>query len=161
MKRYLMIAGVGIAFMVVSLWVWLSRGKSAAAVRAKYRLGGILLSLSVATTTLTSCVSCYSPAGEPTNIISPKFDTSTAVYYCGDVLNFYEDTAFSHFKYVITSDKGETLYTGRTFGKRNIEVVLAVGDYVGPATITFYGANDYQSEFVKIDGEFNCIIDAR
>ena len=161
MKRYLMIAGVGIAFAAVSLWVWLSRGKSAAAVRAKYRLGGILLSLSVAATTLTSCVSCYSPADEPTNIISPKFDTSTTVYHCGDVLNFYEDTTFSHFKYTIVSDNGETLYTGRTFGNYNIEVVLAVGDYVGPATITFYGGNDYQSEFKKIDGEFNCIIDAR
>jgi hypothetical protein len=161
MKRYLMIAGVGIAFAAVSLWVWLSRGKSASAVRAKYRLGGILLSLSVAATTLTSCVSCYSPVAEPMNIITPKFDTSNAVYYSGDVLEFYEDTAYSHFKYVITSDKGDILYTGRAFGHHNIEVALAVGDYVGPITITFFGANGYTEEFKQIGEEFNCIIDAR
>ena len=34
---------VGTAFLAVSLWVYLSGGKSARAVNAKYRLGGILL----------------------------------------------------------------------------------------------------------------------
>ena len=158
-----MIAGVGIAFAAVSLWVWLSRGKSASAVRAKYRLGGILLSLTVAATTLTACggASCYAPAVEPTNTVSPQFDTSTAVYYSGDVLKFYADSYYTHFKYVITSDKRDVLYTGNVFGYYNIEVALAVGDYVGPITITFLAANDYSEEFVKIGSEFNCTIDAR
>ena len=77
-----MIAGVGIAFAAVSLWVWIARGKSAAAVRTKYRLGGILLSLTVAATTLTACggASCYAPAVEPTNTVSSPPRPGTLVF---------------------------------------------------------------------------------
>ena len=63
MKKILSIIGIGTAFLAVSLWVWLSNGKSAKAVRAKFRLGGVLLSLTSALT-LGSCgsrpvITCY------------------------------------------------------------------------------------------------------
>ena len=45
MKKTLLVIGLGTAFLAVSLWVWLSNGKSAKAVKAKFRLGGALLTL--------------------------------------------------------------------------------------------------------------------
>lgn len=44
-KYILIYAGLGIAFLAVSLWVLLSGGRSAKAVRAKYRLGGAMLTV--------------------------------------------------------------------------------------------------------------------
>lgn len=58
MKRTLSIIGIGAAFGAVSLWVWLTRGKNAKAVKAKFRLGGALL-------TLTSALSLVSCGGRP------------------------------------------------------------------------------------------------
>ena len=65
-KYFLLYVIVGIAFLAASVWVYFSRGKSAKAIRAKYKLGGILLMcLSVLST--ASCgeildpgyVTCY------------------------------------------------------------------------------------------------------
>lgn len=62
MKKTLLIIGLGTAFLAVSLWVWISNGKSARAVKAKFRIGGALLTLtgmmtvgSCNSNTLTSC----------------------------------------------------------------------------------------------------------
>ena len=65
MKKTLAIVGLGTAFLAVSLWVWLSNGKSAKAVKAKFRLGGALLTLT-GMMSLGSCTppggTCYDPA---------------------------------------------------------------------------------------------------
>ncbi len=53
----------GTAFLAVSLWVYLSGGKSARAVNAKYRLGGILLTA----WSVLSMVSCDVPGLPPTD----------------------------------------------------------------------------------------------
>lgn len=63
MKRILPIICTGAAFLAVSLWVWLSKGKSAKAVKTKFRLGGVLLTL-ISTISIGSCggspvVTCY------------------------------------------------------------------------------------------------------
>ena len=58
---------VGLAFVGVSLWVFLSNGRSAKAIRYKYRLGGIMLT-AWSMLTFASCegpgpfVTCYDPA---------------------------------------------------------------------------------------------------
>jgi len=57
-KYILLYALLGAAFLGVSLWVWLSRGRHAAAVRAKYRIGGALLSLWAL---ISSCGACSGP----------------------------------------------------------------------------------------------------
>ena len=73
-KWFFVYIGVGIAFAAVSLWVFLSGGKSARVIRSKYKLGGMLL---MAWTMLSAAtcngpgpmVSCYDVAnpngGEP------------------------------------------------------------------------------------------------
>ena len=69
MKKTLLFIGLGAAFGAVSLWVFLSNGKSAGAVKAKFRLGGALLTLT-GMMTVGSCniiSSCYDPA--PTNMV--------------------------------------------------------------------------------------------
>ena len=67
MKKSLLIIGLGAAFLAVSLWVWLSNGKSASAVRAKFRLGGALLTLT-GLMTVGACnsnnTSCYDPVSK-------------------------------------------------------------------------------------------------
>lgn len=65
--KYLFVyIGAGAAFLLVSLWVFLSKGKSTKAVRAKYVLGGVLIS-AWGLFTAASCegpfqVTCYEPA---------------------------------------------------------------------------------------------------
>ena len=75
-KYFLIYVFVGIAFLAVSAWVFFSRGKSAKAIRAKYRLGGILL-MCMAMLSVASCgevgdpwVTCYDP--EPIYSFSVK-----------------------------------------------------------------------------------------
>lgn len=68
-KYFLIYVFVGIAFLAVSAWVFFSRGKNAKAVRAKYKLGGIML-MCMAVLSTASCgeifdpgyVTCYEPA---------------------------------------------------------------------------------------------------
>lgn len=42
-KFFLVYVLAGAAFLAVSLWVWLSRGTNPKAIKAKYKLGGIML----------------------------------------------------------------------------------------------------------------------
>ena len=56
----------GAAFLGVSLWVFLSKGKNARALRAKYKLGGMMLTAwtmfsSAACEGVTPQVTCYEP----------------------------------------------------------------------------------------------------
>ncbi len=65
-KYILLYAGLGAAFLAVSLWVLLSRGRNAKAVRTKYRLGGAMLTV-WALLSSSNCsgpgpmVTCYEP----------------------------------------------------------------------------------------------------
>lgn len=85
-KYFLIYVFVGIAFLAVSAWVFLSGGQNAKAIRAKYRLGGILI-MAWAMISVASCsaiegiidgggmVTCYDPVEpEPTeNIVEFSF----------------------------------------------------------------------------------------
>ena len=67
-KYFLTYVFVGIAFLADSAWVFFSRGKYAKAIRAKYKLGGIML-MCMAMLSTASCgeffnpgeVMCYDP----------------------------------------------------------------------------------------------------
>jgi hypothetical protein len=88
-KYFLIYVFVGIAFLAVSAWVFLSGGQNAKAIRAKYKLGGILI-LAWAMISVASCTSitgivnggemveCYDPVEpEPTeNIVELKIKSS-------------------------------------------------------------------------------------
>lgn len=65
-KYFFVYVFVGVAFLAVSAWVFLSGGKNAKAVRTKYKLGGIMLT-AWAMLSVSSCrfipgtVTCYEP----------------------------------------------------------------------------------------------------
>ena len=76
-KYCLIYVFVGIAFLAVSAWVFFSRGKNAKAIRAKYKLGGIML-MCMAMLSVASCgeilnpgeVMCYDPAPDYSFMVS-------------------------------------------------------------------------------------------
>lgn len=69
-KFFAIYLAAGAAFLAVSLWVFLSKGKNAKAVRAKYKMGGIMLTAS-SLLAASSCqcspttVTCYEPVMPP------------------------------------------------------------------------------------------------
>ena len=143
MKRTLMLIGLGIAFVGASLWVVLSGGRSAKAIRAKFRLGGAILTL-VSFTSLASCenggfmVSCYDPAPPPHNTLTTEAGTG-AVYGNGDKISIYCDFAFADgVTFTLLSDKEEVLQSEMLTlepGDEYIPFKLNVGDYRGKATL--------------------------
>ena len=59
----------GVVFLAASLWVFLSKGKNARAIRTKYKMGGLMVT---AATMLAACacqcspvINCYEPAQPP------------------------------------------------------------------------------------------------
>ena len=80
-KYFLVYVFVGIAFLAVSVWVFLARGKNAKALRAKYRLGGIMLT-AWAMLSVASCgevqgpgeIMCYDPVSPEDQTRQNKFD---------------------------------------------------------------------------------------
>jgi len=88
-KYLLLYVFVGIAFLAVSAWVFFTHGKSAKAIRAKYKLGGIMLTC-LGMLSVASCgeiagpveVSCYDPIVEvPTdNLVSLIIRSSNPSY---------------------------------------------------------------------------------
>lgn len=89
-KYAIMLSALAVAFAVASLWVLLSRGKNARAVRTKFRLGGLMLSV----TAMMSASSCDGPVFGPTcyDPMSPEYVTFassvTDTISVGDSISF-------------------------------------------------------------------------
>ena len=88
-KYVLIYAGLGVAFLAVSLWVLLSGGRSAKAIRAKYRLGGAMLAawamLSAASCDVFGPVTCYDPV-MPDPVTYTVQGKSELVVSSGDII---------------------------------------------------------------------------
>ncbi|MBQ8493166.1 MAG: hypothetical protein IJ464_02660 [Alistipes sp.] len=149
MKRTILLIGLGVAFLAVSLWVSLSGGRSAKAVRAKFRLGGAILSI-VGITTFTGCatcydqggeqVSCYAPAPPPTNsLIDVGVDAGTSLRN-GDIVVVDLYCVFESSVRIVLSDEADNELMCKVepllVGDNLIKCVIEAGDYVGKATLT-------------------------
>ena len=150
MKKTLLIVGLGTAFLAVSLWVWLSDGKSARAVKTKFRLGGALLTLT-GMMTLGGCdgkgqlVSCYDPT--PANLIYIEREgayTEAQNVKNGDQISI-KVSYFSAYGIKVTVEKGvynrEVLQSETykiTESKATITHTINVGDHVGEAHLRVY-----------------------
>lgn len=147
MKRTIMLIGLGIAFIGASLWVMLSGGRSAKAIRAKFRLGGAILTL-VSLTSLASCegkgpfVSCYDPAPPPTNYHRWNNDVANSDLRNGDkvilkyVCQFGNEVKVS----LVTDDMSEDrVLCSQTYevakGENQLEFTIEAGDYRGRAEL--------------------------
>ena len=153
----------GVAFLAVSLWLILSGGKSAKATRAKFRLGGIMLTawsmISAASCVGVPTVTCYEPAVPPevtcydVAMESDIFTVTVKDYggnklKPGDTMVFkiqYPGNGFYHlyihsgdFQSPVIQEFSCTLPEG--FGEEyTFEQVLEPTDYRGEAAITVFG----------------------
>ena len=141
MKRIIMLIGLGIAFVGASLWVMLSGGRSAKAIRAKFRLGGAILTI-VSFTSLASCenaiISCYAPAAPLHNAVYINAEVGTE-FRNGDEINisYYFDFADT-LSLVVESEDGVVLQSEILTlepADEYIHFILNVGDYRGKATL--------------------------
>lgn len=143
MKKTFLLIGLGTAFLAVSLWVWLSNGKSARAVKAKFRLGGALLTLT-GMMTVGSCniiTSCYDP-GPPTMVYIERGETQDVKN--GDQINI-KVKYFSAYGIMVSIEKGAEdwgVLQRETYKitDANADVIhtINVGNHIGEAHLRVY-----------------------
>ena len=155
---------VGVAFLAVSLWAFLSNGKSARAIRYKYKLGGLMLTawtmLSAAsceggTPPVVTCyepvVTCYDVAME-TDILSVEVKGYGGTKLkSGDVLLINIDSpSYKDYRCRITAtpENGDdsvivvqdfTRDYDSELDKARFELTLPETDYKGTAKLTVCG----------------------
>lgn len=179
MKRSFALIGLailGVAFAAVSLWVMLSGGRSARAVRTKFRLGGIMLTLS-AMVSLTACgsgagdeyvVSCYDPAPPLQNDHRWSQGVANSELRNGDkvVLN-YECRFGNEVRISLITDDGNEdrvlciqTYEVKT-GDNQLEFTIEAGDYRGRAKlrVEYDKYEDEDEGLWSFDGIFVAIVD--
>ena len=160
MKKTVLFIGLGTAFLAVSLWVWLSNGKSARAVKAKFRLGGALLTLT-GMMTVGSCnimTSCYDPA--PTNMVYIERGETQDVKN-GDHITV-KVSYFSAYGIKVTiakdAENSEVLQSEIykiTESSADVIHTIDVADYVGEAHLRVYlmiSENEiYEQDYLKLN----------
>ncbi len=154
LKYVIFYGAVAVAFAAVSLWVILSKGKSAKAVRSKFRLGGIMLSLSglmAAGCGQTTCYdvaqpTCYDVAAE--NIVSVRADGDNAIVKPGDVITVtVYGLTYNKATYRIETDEttprllseGDLVFSQEDY---TAKITVPETDYKGNITVNVYGVKD-------------------
>lgn len=149
----------GIAFLAVSFWVFLSNGRSAKAVRAKYKMGGILLTAS-AMMSVGACkgvtppvVTCYEPvvtcydAAMPNNyvVVEAKADGSHMIK-SGEILRVaVQNPSIDRFVcriFTAVKDATPVLLQEQVLeapdGNTEWDITLAKTDYKGQAQVRVF-----------------------
>lgn len=152
-KALFVYIALGIAFAAVSLWVFLSKGKNAKAIRTKYKLGGAMIA-AWAILSAANCqgpgpmVTCYEPV-PPSNDVSLSLkDPEDKVINNGDILQIqiYEPTydsyrvkisAYGSSSMVIQSEKFDI--TDKSLYVATFEFQLDVDEYKGTFAFDVYG----------------------
>lgn len=166
MKRTLTLIALCSAFVAVSLWVWLSRGKNAKAVKAKFRLGGSIIALT-SLLNLSSCgpdgpfgVDCYEPA--PINEIywgDYKYDEPNVKNGDEVEIDCYAMTAHEIVVTIENSESGQELQrsvyeVNKESSSFTITHTIDVGDYKGEAMLVIWlaeeNAEPYEYRHYKI-----------
>lgn len=147
-KYIVILAGLGVAFAAVSLYVFLSGGRNARAVRARFRLGGLMLTFS-AMLSAAACSGvptgplCYDvPAPEYVYITLPG---QTNAVKAGDEIEVsIEETPCESYSYRLTTDDGKTVLQEGQLGtaKGTYKITVAPTGYKGTAYLEVYGLVD-------------------
>ena len=149
MKKTIIRIGLGAAFVAVSAWVALSGGRSARAVRTKFRLGGAILTITSALTA-ASCeigsggfiTSCYDPVMPPRNMVYADTKIGTELRN-GDIVPITIYSEFASEGHIsLESREGKELQSLTVTlpgdGEYDtVEFTIAVGDYRGEAKLKF------------------------
>lgn len=153
MKIHYIIAyiALGIAFAAVSTWILISGKKSARAIKAKFRIGGLMLTIS----SLLSFVSCSKPETDPILTCYDPVVTSQVSFSnpregyevsAGDVIiitindNFYQNYYYAIIGYDEENEQSLVLQSGE-LGKGNntYQITLEETDYRGGIDIAIMG----------------------
>ena len=152
----------GAAFLGVSLWVFLSSGRSAKAIRAKYKLGGVMLTAwtmfsSAACEGVTPQVTCYEPVDPQIMCYDVPMETNSLTVSVkdygginikpGDVLivNLAGPTTDEYKFRIHAGDVEAPVIQEFSYSDENvpyeivIEQTLSATDYKGEATIEAIG----------------------
>ena len=166
MKRTLLLIGLGIAFIGVSLWVAMSRGRNARAIRAKYRLGGAILSLLA----IVSCgpeggiTTCYDVFTGHNNISVSESQQLTELRN-GDVLIFKGLCEFPTKATIMLLDKAERELQRKeymldaVYQVLDLEFEVEVGDYRGDAILRItYDSDQVGNDITPHSEDTNVVI---
>ena len=174
----------GIAFLAVSAWVFLTNGKNAKALRAKYKLGGLLLTctamLSVAScgqiphpgvTCYDVTVTCYDPVVENyAHIVSSKQDENGIwLVSKGDSLTVrIQDPTYAKYGVVISkfvdSKAGDVLQTesfdaeSGDYFEHSFAFAPTDETYRGAVLAQIFGKDEQLGEDIELSINYNIII---
>lgn len=148
---------LGIAFLAVSLWVILSRNKNIRAVKYKYKLGGLILSLSffVSACDNRSRITCYDPV-VPDNTIYSQYQQEGKQVSMNDTIFFSVlSPSYNYYSYElvnpeskVTLTKGKLIYLEERF--RYILPFNYDLNYTGYCTINIFGEENEDIQQSKL-----------
>lgn len=150
--RYILpYVAVAIAFAAVSLWVILSGGRNAKAVRAKFRLGGIMLGIS-GLVSMSGCeslkcydpvISCYDVAMTDVVTILSQNGEDNRINVGDSLLLTISERTCSSYRYTVMteSDDPQLLQSGDIILNEEGAgaVVMSDTSYRGKVTVRIYG----------------------
>lgn len=154
-KAFIIYVSLGIAFAAVSLWVFLSRGKNAKAVRTKYKLGGAMIA-AWAILSAASCqgpgpmVTCYDPVPPQNDVLVAAKDQNAQTLKCGDIIQVMVlSPTFREYQITLATEGTEPkLLQSENFVREEeemdswqatFEIELAETDYKGSVNLKVYG----------------------
>ena len=146
---------LGVAFAAVSLWVFLSKGKNARAIRTKYKLGGAMIA-AWAILSAANCqgpgpmVTCYEPVPPQNQVLVAAKEQNAQTLKCGDIIQVMVlSPTFREYQITLATDGAEPeLLQSETFVREEeemgswqaiFEIELAETDYKGSVGIKVYG----------------------
>lgn len=146
--RYsIILCALGVAFVAVSLWVFLSRGRSRKALKTKFKLGGLILTVS----SMIACsegtgpmqVSCYDVAAPEYVLFSTPGEWSKVK--AGDEIEIIiSDSGCTSFHYKIFVKQENDAFQQGILGDEEgtYKVKLAETDFKGQVNIVVYGTRN-------------------
>lgn len=147
--KYIIILSVlAVAFAAASLWVFLSGGKNAKAVKTKFRLGGLMLTVS-GMLSLTSCegglggeVMCYDP-GPPQFVQFSALDKSGIVKVGDPIGVTIKDSPFKSHSYKLLVKGVDVIQSGELGdGDGSFQITIEPTDYRGDVLLNIFGIEE-------------------
>lgn len=137
---------LGVAFLAVSLWVILSGGKNAKAIRTKYRLGGLMLTVA-GMISVASCsggaggVMCYDPVLP--EYVTYKLSDKSFIIHSGDEIEItIKDSPYDSHSYRITGENVLIQEGELGKAKSTYKITIVDTDYKGEAILYVFATID-------------------
>ena len=149
-KYFIIYVAAAIAFAAVCVWLFLSGGRSARAIRAKFRLGGILLTVG-SILSFSSCsgpgifVTCYDVAVANEIHVDMPSQTSTAVKSGEAIGIVILGPTYDKYTYKIKDVDGSTVLQSGSLvldNESSGSIKIGITGYKGTAKVIIYGLRE-------------------